>query len=159
PEGFPGPARLVLTDQIGQETTEAWDAWNPWPAMVAAFEAALTDREAGTKQPRGDKPDRGSRPPTDNAVSLSVATPKAETAITPRPLPPSIPSPPPQPPIPLPVAPPRLLSTPAWQDEIRSLELDDAVRRSVARRRASTLEYQDATEEASFKGAMTLVGC
>jgi predicted dehydrogenase len=47
----------------------------------------------------------------------------------------------------------------AWQDELRSLELDDAVRRSVERRRSSTLEYQEATEEASFKGTMTLVGC
>jgi predicted dehydrogenase len=46
-----------------------------------------------------------------------------------------------------------------WQDELRSLELDDAVRRSIARRRSSTLEYQEATEEASFKGTMTLVGC
>jgi predicted dehydrogenase len=47
----------------------------------------------------------------------------------------------------------------SWQDEIRCLELDDATRRSVARRRASTLEYQEATEEAGFKGTMTLVGC
>jgi hypothetical protein len=46
-----------------------------------------------------------------------------------------------------------------WTDEIRALELDDAVRRSVARRRTSTLEYQTATEEASFKGTMTLLGC
>jgi hypothetical protein len=48
---------------------------------------------------------------------------------------------------------------PSWHDEIRCLELDDAARRSVARRRTSTLEYQEATEEASFKGTMTLVGC
>jgi predicted dehydrogenase len=46
-----------------------------------------------------------------------------------------------------------------WHDELRSLELDDAVRRSIARRRSSTLEYQEATEEAGFKGTMTLVGC
>ena len=46
-----------------------------------------------------------------------------------------------------------------WQDAIRALELDDAVRRSVERRRAISLEVQEATEEASFKGAMTLVGC
>jgi predicted dehydrogenase len=50
----------------------------------------------------------------------------------------------------------RLLS---WDDEVRCLELDDATRRSVARRRTSTLEYQAATEEASFKGTMTLFGC
>jgi hypothetical protein len=47
----------------------------------------------------------------------------------------------------------------SWIDEIRSLELDDAARRSLARRRTSTLDHQIATEEASFKGAMTLVGC
>src|SRR5580704_15069933 len=47
----------------------------------------------------------------------------------------------------------------AWQDEVRCLELDDAARRSVERRRNSTLEYQEATEQASFKGTMTLVGC
>jgi predicted dehydrogenase len=46
-----------------------------------------------------------------------------------------------------------------WRDEVRCLELDDAARRSVARRRTSTLEYQAATEEASFKGTMTLFGC
>ena len=42
---------------------------------------------------------------------------------------------------------------------MRCLELDDAARRSVARRRASALEYQEATEEAGFKGTMTLLGC
>lgn len=47
----------------------------------------------------------------------------------------------------------------SWQDEQRALELDDAARRGIARRRSSTLEYQEATEEASFKGTMTLVGC
>lgn len=54
------------------------------------------------------------------------------------------------------IASPRPLT---WQDAIRCLELDDAARRSVMRRRASTLEYQEATEEAGFKGTMTLVGC
>jgi predicted dehydrogenase len=48
---------------------------------------------------------------------------------------------------------------PTWQDEIRCLELDDAARRSVERRRASTLEYQDVSEEVGFKGTMTLAGC
>jgi hypothetical protein len=46
-----------------------------------------------------------------------------------------------------------------WLDEIRCLELDDAARRSVERRRASALDYQDASEEVGFKGTMTLVGC
>jgi hypothetical protein len=46
-----------------------------------------------------------------------------------------------------------------WQDAVRCLELDDAARRSVERRRSSVLEYQEATEEVGFKGTMTLVGC
>jgi hypothetical protein len=46
-----------------------------------------------------------------------------------------------------------------WQDEVRCLELDDAARRSVEKRRASTLDYQEASEEVGFKGTMTLVGC
>jgi hypothetical protein len=47
----------------------------------------------------------------------------------------------------------------SWQDEIRALELDDAARRSIERRRAYTLEYQEASEDVGFKGTMTLVGC
>jgi predicted dehydrogenase len=50
-------------------------------------------------------------------------------------------------------------TTLSWQDEQRCLELDDAVRRSIERHRSSTLEFQEATEEATFKGTMTLVGC
>jgi len=46
-----------------------------------------------------------------------------------------------------------------WQDEVRALELDEAARRSVERRRASTLDYQEVSEEVGFKGTMTLVGC
>jgi predicted dehydrogenase len=47
----------------------------------------------------------------------------------------------------------------SWQTAVRALELDDAARRSVQRRRVSVLEYPEATEEAGFKGTMTLVGC
>lgn len=47
----------------------------------------------------------------------------------------------------------------SWQEEVRALELDDAVRRSVSKRRASTLDFQEVTEQATFKGTMTLVGC
>jgi predicted dehydrogenase len=46
-----------------------------------------------------------------------------------------------------------------WQDAVRCLELDDAARRSVQKRRSSTMEYQEASEEVGFKGTMTLVGC
>jgi hypothetical protein len=47
----------------------------------------------------------------------------------------------------------------SWQDEIRALELDDSTRRSIERRRAYALEFQDASEDVGFKGTMTLVGC
>jgi predicted dehydrogenase len=54
---------------------------------------------------------------------------------------------------------PRSTQQLSWQDAIRGLELDDAARRSVGRRRASLLEYPEASEEVGFKGTMTLVGC
>ena len=41
----------------------------------------------------------------------------------------------------------------------RAIELDDAARRSAHYGRSSTLDLQEASEEASFKGTMTLVGC
>jgi hypothetical protein len=47
----------------------------------------------------------------------------------------------------------------SWEDEVRCLELDDAARRSLERRRSSTLEFQEDFEEATFKGTMTLFGC
>jgi predicted dehydrogenase len=54
---------------------------------------------------------------------------------------------------------PRVANLISWPSEIRNLELDDAARRSVHRRRASTLEYPEASEEVGFKGTMTLFGC
>jgi predicted dehydrogenase len=48
---------------------------------------------------------------------------------------------------------------PSWQDEIRILEIEDAARRSIAHHRTVSLEYPEATEEAGFKGTMTLLGC
>jgi hypothetical protein len=46
-----------------------------------------------------------------------------------------------------------------WEDELRALELDDAARRSIEKGRSSLLDLQETTEEATFKGTMTLVGC
>jgi predicted dehydrogenase len=94
PTGWPGPAVLREPDETGEVQETTWETWNPWPALVEVFEAALRGR----------------------------------TALT-------------------------------WQTAVRSLELDDAVRRSVARRRVSPLEYPEATEEVGFKGTMTLTGC
>ncbi|HXG11386.1 MAG TPA: hypothetical protein VNK04_16650 [Gemmataceae bacterium] len=93
PLGWPGPAFLSWTDPAGERQEEAWDVWDPWPALVEVF---------------------------DQAANQKVLS---------------------------------------WQDEVRCLELDDAARRSVERRRASALEYQEASEEVGFKGTMTLVGC
>jgi predicted dehydrogenase len=99
PEGWPGPAVLRWRDEAGGEHEETWGPWDPWPALVEVFEAAMLAR-----------PGAGRRPLT-------------------------------------------------WQDEVRCLELDDAARRSAERRRATLLEYPEATEEAGFKGTMTLLGC
>jgi predicted dehydrogenase len=46
-----------------------------------------------------------------------------------------------------------------WQDEIRCLELNEAARRSVQRRRTDVLDYQEVNEDVGFKGTMTLLGC
>jgi predicted dehydrogenase len=104
PEGWTGPAHLRWRRPDGTAQKETWEAWDPGPRMVEAFEAALA---AYTTKDR----------------AKSVPT------------------------------------SPCWQDEVRALELDDAARRSIARRRTSPLEYQDATEEVGFKGTMTLAGC
>jgi predicted dehydrogenase len=50
-------------------------------------------------------------------------------------------------------------AAPAWRDAVRGLELDDAARRSLEKRRTSVLEYPEATEEVGFKGTMALTGC
>lgn len=95
PVGGRGPAFLDWRDETGDLREESWDAWDPWPALVGRFEAAV----AGAP------------------------------------------------------------GSPSWLDAVRGLELDDAARRGVERRRSSVLEYQEASEEVGFKGTMTLVGC
>jgi hypothetical protein len=134
PQGWPGPASLSAVDENGMERIEHWDAWNPWPQMVEAFEEAVAAGRQGKRR----------------AAWPSATRPDLRDAITvdPRQLPSAEPGPRPEATL--------LIS---WQDEIRCLELDDAARRSLARRRASTLEYQAASEETGFKGTMTLVGC
>jgi hypothetical protein len=47
----------------------------------------------------------------------------------------------------------------SWQDEIHALELDDALKRSVEKRKAHSLEYRQVSEEIGSKGTMTLIGC
>jgi predicted dehydrogenase len=106
PQGWDGPALLTWRDETGELHEEAWERWDPWPALVTEFEAA---------------------------VALARKTAE-ERAAAPRPL-------------------------LTWQDTVRAVELDDAARRSVEKRRSSLLEYQEASEEVGFKGTMTLVGC
>jgi hypothetical protein len=129
PQGWPGPSWLRWRDADGEQREETWDAWNPWGALVEVFESALANGRGRAALVLSAQ--AGQVSPT----AIEVGVPRQQV---------------------LEIADAPSLS---WQDEIRCLELDDAARRSVQRRRASTLEYQEASEEASFKGTMTLVGC
>ena len=46
-----------------------------------------------------------------------------------------------------------------WPDAIHALELDDALRRSVEKRRPQSLDYREITEEVGARGTLTLIGC
>jgi len=129
PQGWPGPARLTWRDAGGTAHEETWETWNPWPVLVEIFESALAACHVIHE-------------PAPSRELASVTSQQFSTAPMPR----------------FAMAPSRA-GVLTWQDAIRCLELDDAARRSVERRRASTLDYQEATEEAGFKGTMTLVGC
>jgi hypothetical protein len=137
PDGWPGRAVLTWRDEDGEGHEETWERWDPWHALVEAIEAAVGGdedllREAiiAVRQVSAPGPDGADGiTTTPRELNAERRTPNAERR------------------------------TLAWQDEVRCLELDDAARRSVERRRASTLEYPEATEEAGLKGTMTLVGC
>jgi predicted dehydrogenase len=125
PQGWQGPACLDWRDADGESREEYWERWDPWPALVEAFEAALARQAA--------------RPPElPEGLRQAVATAPGGPA---------------------PRQPPADTPPPDWQDAVRALELDDAARRSIERRRASLLEYPQASEEVGFKGTMTLAGC
>jgi predicted dehydrogenase len=109
PQGWDGPSVLEWRDPSGQTCEEYRERWDPWPAVVEAFEAAQQPLSSFS----GERSSRG--------FSSGAAC--------------------------------------DWQDEVRALELDDAARRSVARRRANVMEYQEASEEVGFKGTMALAGC
>jgi predicted dehydrogenase len=138
PEGCPGPARLTWHDDSGAAHEEHWETWNPWPALVEAFEAALLARHpARARSAAARQPQLAARAAGGEAREAVTANPPERGEARPAA-----------------EAPPL-----TWQDEVRSLELDDAARRSVAKRRASALEHPEANEETGFKGTMTLVGC
>jgi predicted dehydrogenase len=125
PIGREGPAFVTWRDETGELREEYFPTWDPWPALVGVFEAAIgSGRESGLVS-------------AENRVTTS--TQYSGSPAKARLVPPA--------------------ARPTWQDVICALELDDAARRAVAKRRSSTLEYPEATEETGFKGTMTLVGC
>jgi predicted dehydrogenase len=145
PLGGEGPAYLDYRDESGELLEEYWDRWDPWPMLVEAFEAGrgrgsrVEDRETRIDDRGSRIEDSGLRIEDREGHVTTVPAERQSSILHP-------------------------LSSifairPGWQDAIRGLELDDAARRSVARRRTSPLEYPDASEEVGFKGTMTLVGC
>ena len=106
-----------------------WPDWDPWLVLVEVFEAAAGMQSPATSAVASPSSDLRNETAIQSAPRADGRRPKAESG------------------------------WPSWQDEVRCLELDDAVRRSVERRRASALEYQEASEEVGFKGTMTLLGC
>jgi predicted dehydrogenase len=128
-----GKARLRGRGEPGPFSEECWESWNPWPELVDIFESTVAGYESRIE-------DGGTRMEDGNAKQSPPAIRDPRSTIL-KPRSSSLD--------------PRL----SWQDAIRSLELDDAVRRSLERRRASLLEYPEASEEVGFKGTMTLIGC
>jgi predicted dehydrogenase len=146
PLGWQGPAFLSWRDEAGELHEEAWERWDPWPALVGVFEEALAGgRSAGRSQGGAPVPE-----PLRHAVTPADTLREAVLEALPQWDEPEEKSRPGRegPATPL-----------SWQDTVRALELDDAARRSIERRRASMLEYPEASEEVGFKGTMTLVGC
>jgi predicted dehydrogenase len=144
PEGWPGRAVLTWRGDDGDMREETWEHWDPWAALVEAFEAAVGHRPSAGSAPAELRPEaittvRHTAAARPNGADGITAVPRGLIADGRQPMADS--------------------RWPTWQDEVRSLELDDGARRSVERRRASTLEYPQATEEAGLKGTMTLVGC
>jgi predicted dehydrogenase len=128
-----GRVELKGRNETGRFPEDCWENWSPWPELVNIFERAVAGLESRIE-------DRGSRIEDGNAKESPAAIRDPPSSIlNPRSS----------------ILDHRL----SWQDAIRSLELDDAVRRSLERRRASLLEYPEASEEVGFKGTMTLVGC
>lgn len=135
PDGWPGAASLTYEDETGALRTESWPPLPPWSPLIDAFERALATRRFQKSSPGK----------TDDTSWTTTASPNAEAIQAADTM----------------VGVSRVASAAGlgWTDEIRGLELDDAVRRSLHYRRAMTLDLQEATEESSFKGTMTLVGC
>ncbi len=131
PAGLQGQAALRWQTYGGKRDEESWPPWRAGPTLVEAFESAL---------PRDAAPTPPQSRPSPTAIQ-EAQIPEIRTAI---------------PGVPGATGETAMLD---WQDAIRGAELDDAARRSIEKRRSSTLEYPEASEEVGFKGTMTLVGC
>ncbi len=139
PEGWPGPATLTHEDDTGALRTESWPALPPWTPLIDALETAVMARpvrRADRAPGATDNQCWTSSPANSQSTTVIQAADTFVGALS-RDVGPTL----------------------GWTDEIRALELDDSIRRSLHYRRAYTLDLQDATEEANFKGTMTLVGC
>src|SRR5262249_18459928 len=113
PLGVPGPGFLSWRDESGEWHEETWDTWDPWTILVERIE------EAVAASPVALAPGVAS-PEQQTVGRLSRAV---RTALQSRPT----------------LQRPEL----SWRDEVRCLELDDAARRSVRRRRTTQLEYPE----------------
>ena len=141
PLGWSGPACLDWRDAEEEQREEYWERWDPWPELVETFERLVARSPAS----QVDSPLPRTR--GTGVGGEGMANPPTSHPLTPTPLP-------------LSTGGEGLTAQPlSWQDAIRALELDDAARRGIERRRSSLLEYPEATEEVGFKGTMTLVGC
>jgi myo-inositol 2-dehydrogenase/D-chiro-inositol 1-dehydrogenase len=148
PLGWQGPAFLDWHDADGESREESWEYWDPWPVLVEAFERRIEPSPPSASAPLSVSAPSSPLPLGGRGVGGEVAAiPQQTHPLTPTPLPLSTGGEGLQ------------RQTQSWQDATRALELDDATRRSVERRRASVLEYPEATEQVGFKGTMTLVGC
>jgi hypothetical protein len=134
-DGWPGEATLTYEDDTGALRTETWPALPPWTPLIEAFEQAAARRPSRKAVQAPGATDTHCW--TSAGIDSTVIIQAAETLVGF-----------------LPAA-----ATLGWTDEIRALELDDNIRRSLHYRRAYALDLQDATEDATFKGTMTLVGC
>jgi hypothetical protein len=134
-EGWPGPALLEWVDELGQNHSENWPSLAPWTPIVETVERLLvggSSAETGIMAAPTAVSARRMPAPADPGSALVEGDSASWTSASPR---------------------------LGWTDAIRAIELDDAVRRSLRYRRAYLMDLQDASEEANFKGTMTLVGC
>ena len=125
--------RLALVNAVGRASLEFTKGW-PGPARLTWIERAA-GRRRGKREPWLALLERSNKP---------SSTPRCEARSRPAGIGQPYQGRP---------------RSSAGKTSCGSLELDDAARRSMERGRSSLLDLQETTEEATFKGTMTLVGC